>query len=130
MLWALAQVCLISALELLKPWPLTLIIDSVLGGAPLPWGLTPDLGTGALLRENIAFSRPDARMEEIIAAAKAAHIIITHRLSTVPTTDLIVVIKDGRIVEQGTLAELVEHRGAFAAMYGGPRRQEDLLAFP
>jgi len=49
MLWALAQVCLISALELLKPWPLKLIIDSVLGGAPLPWGFAPDLGTGALL---------------------------------------------------------------------------------
>ena len=49
MLWALAQVCLISTLELLKPWPLKLIIDSVLGGAPLPWGFAPDLGTGALL---------------------------------------------------------------------------------
>jgi ATP-binding cassette subfamily B protein/subfamily B ATP-binding cassette protein MsbA len=49
MLWALAQVCLISALELLKPWPLKLIIDSVLGGAPLPWGFAPELGTGALL---------------------------------------------------------------------------------
>jgi ATP-binding cassette subfamily B protein/subfamily B ATP-binding cassette protein MsbA len=42
-------VCLISALELLKPWPLKLIIDTVLGGAPLPWGFAPDLGTGALL---------------------------------------------------------------------------------
>jgi ATP-binding cassette, subfamily B, bacterial len=49
MLWALAQVCVISALELLKPWPLKLIIDSVLGGAPLPWGVGADLGSGALL---------------------------------------------------------------------------------
>lgn len=58
---ALAQVCLISALELLEPWPL---------------------------------------------------------------------IKDGRIVEQGALAELVERKGASAAMYGKPEplRQEDPLA--
>jgi len=35
--FALAQVVLISALELLKPWPLKVIIDHVLTGAPMPW---------------------------------------------------------------------------------------------
>ena len=38
LLWALAQVLLITGCELLKPWPLKIIIDSVLGGQPLPWG--------------------------------------------------------------------------------------------
>lgn len=38
LLWALAQVLLIAGFELLKPWPLKVIIDSVLGGQPLPWG--------------------------------------------------------------------------------------------
>ena len=38
LLWALLQVLLISALEMLKPWPLKIIIDSVLGGQPPPWG--------------------------------------------------------------------------------------------
>ncbi len=33
------QVLLISALELLKPWPLKIIIDNVLSDKPLPWGL-------------------------------------------------------------------------------------------
>jgi ABC-type multidrug transport system fused ATPase/permease subunit len=31
-LWALAQVFLIAAFELLKPWPLQVVIDDVLGG--------------------------------------------------------------------------------------------------
>ena len=34
---ALGQVVLLSACELLKPWPLKVIIDSVLSGAPLPF---------------------------------------------------------------------------------------------
>jgi ATP-binding cassette, subfamily B, bacterial len=38
LLWALVQVLLIGALEMLKPWPLKIIIDSVLGGHPPPWG--------------------------------------------------------------------------------------------
>jgi ATP-binding cassette, subfamily B, bacterial len=35
--FALAQVVFISALELLKPWPLKVIIDHVLTGTPVPW---------------------------------------------------------------------------------------------
>jgi len=38
-IFALAQVVLISGAELLKPWPLKLIIDNVLGGRPLSWPL-------------------------------------------------------------------------------------------
>jgi ATP-binding cassette, subfamily B, bacterial len=35
--FALTQVVFISALELLKPWPLKVIIDNVLTGTPVPW---------------------------------------------------------------------------------------------
>ena len=35
--FALAQVVFISALELLKPWPLKVVIDHVLIGTPVPW---------------------------------------------------------------------------------------------
>lgn len=42
LLLALAQMGLISGVELLKPWPLKYILDHVLGGQPLPWGLSPD----------------------------------------------------------------------------------------
>src|SRR5436309_15064444 len=34
--WALSQVFLIAGFELLKPWPLQVVIDNVLGGKPLP----------------------------------------------------------------------------------------------
>jgi ATP-binding cassette, subfamily B, bacterial len=47
--WALLQVFLIAGFDLLKPWPLQLVIDHVLGGKPLtaPW-LT-DFSAGRLL---------------------------------------------------------------------------------
>ena len=34
--WALLQVLLIAAFELLKPWPLQIVIDNALGGKPFP----------------------------------------------------------------------------------------------
>jgi ATP-binding cassette subfamily B protein/subfamily B ATP-binding cassette protein MsbA len=43
--------------------------------------------------------------------------IIAHRLSTVRQADLILVLRSGEIVEQGTFAELLRHRGAFASLY-------------
>ena len=46
---ALAQVALISALELLKPWPLQIVIDSVLGGRPVVWGALTGWSPRALL---------------------------------------------------------------------------------
>jgi ATP-binding cassette, subfamily B, bacterial len=47
--FALGQVFLISALELLKPWPLKIIIDNVLSGKPLPWGFTLGWSSQSLL---------------------------------------------------------------------------------
>jgi ATP-binding cassette subfamily B (MDR/TAP) protein 6 len=42
---------------------------------------------------------------------------IAHRLSTIANADLILVLKDGQIVEQGTHKELLEVNGVFAAMW-------------
>ncbi len=46
---AIAQVLLMGALELLKPWPLTLVVDHVLTGHPVRWTWLQDLSTHSLL---------------------------------------------------------------------------------
>lgn len=143
------------------------------------------------IRENIALSRPDASMEEVIAAAKAAHahsfirrmpqgydtllqedgsglsegqkqllciaramlnlppmlildeatssidtrtemkiqnafatmmqgrtsFIVAHRLSTIETADQILVMREGKIVEQGTHSQLLKAGGFYAELY-------------
>jgi ATP-binding cassette, subfamily B, bacterial len=47
--FAVGQVLLISALELLKPWPLKIIIDNVLSGNPLPWKFALNWSSQTLL---------------------------------------------------------------------------------
>jgi ATP-binding cassette subfamily B protein len=153
--------------------------------------LQPPLIFPITIRENIAYGRPDASMEEVVSAARLARIhdfisrlpqgydtmvgeqgadlsegekqrltiaraillnasilildeptssvdlktealimeglhqlmagrttfIIAHRLSTVKQADLIVVLQDGEIVEQGTFNELVRGHGPFASLY-------------
>lgn len=46
---ALTQVLLITALELLKPWPLKIVLDNVLQRQPLSWGPLAGLDPEALL---------------------------------------------------------------------------------
>ena len=44
-------------------------------------------------------------------------VVIAHRLSTIEQADHILVLDGGRVVEEGTLTELVEGGGLFAEMY-------------
>lgn len=43
--------------------------------------------------------------------------IVAHRLSTIKNADIILVMKDGNIIEQGNHKELLEHNGFYAKMY-------------
>lgn len=43
--------------------------------------------------------------------------VIAHRLSTIKDADLILVMKDGDIIEQGTHEELIAEKGFYASLY-------------
>lgn len=61
-----------------------------------------DSGTEKLIQEAI---------DDMIAGKTA--IVIAHRLSTIKRADKIVVLEDGRVVEEGTLTELLTKKGRF-----------------
>ncbi|WP_416388536.1 ABC transporter ATP-binding protein [Fusibacillus kribbianus] len=70
-----------------------------------------------------ATSSVDTRTEERIQKAMdnlmkgRTSFIIAHRLSTIRDADLILVMKDGDIIEQGTHEELLEKKGFYAELY-------------
>ncbi len=70
-----------------------------------------------------ATSSIDTRTERLIQNA-VEHLlkghtsfVIAHRLSTIRKADLILVVKDGKIIEQGTHRELLEKKGCYQELY-------------
>ena len=70
-----------------------------------------------------ATSNVDTRTEELVQKAmdklseNKTSFIIAHRLSTIRNADLILVMKDGNIIEQGSHDELIEKNGFYAELY-------------
>ena len=77
----------------------------------------------ALLILDEATSSVDTRTELLLQKAMAAlrsdrtSFVIAHRLSTIRDADLILVMEDGAIVEQGTHDSLLASGGAYARLY-------------
>ena len=75
--------------------------------APKPRILIFDESTSAL--DNIT----QKHVSDALAALKCTRIVIAHRLSTIKDCDIIYVLEDGKITEEGTFDELVEKKGYF-----------------
>ena len=90
---------------------------------------------GAILADNPilildeATSSVDTRTEERIQKAMdnlmkgRTSFVIAHRLSTIKDADVILVMKDGDIVEQGTHDELLAKNGFYADLYNSQFEQ-------
>jgi ATP-binding cassette subfamily B protein len=81
------------------------------------------LADPAILILDEATSSVDTRTEVLIQEAMAAlrsqrtSFVIAHRLSTIRDADVILVMEDGRIVEQGHHDDLLARDGAYASLY-------------
>jgi ATP-binding cassette, subfamily B, bacterial len=64
-------------------------------------------------------SEAEVHIQEALAAALAGRtsLVIAHRLSTIVQADRILVVDGGRVVEQGTHAELLAAHGLYADLY-------------
>lgn len=77
-----------------------------------------------------ATSSVDTRTEELVQQAMdkltegRTSFIIAHRLSTIKNADLILVMKDGNIIEQGNHDELMKQNGFYADLYNSQFKKD------
>ena len=70
-----------------------------------------------------ATSNVDTRTEELVQTAMdkltkgKTSFIIAHRLSTIKNADIILVMKDGNIIETGNHEQLIKQKGFYANLY-------------
>ncbi len=90
----------------------------------------------ALMNPNVlildeATSSVDTRTERVIQSAfeqlleGRTSFVIAHRLSTIRNADLVLMLKDGEIIERGTHKSLLEQGGAYYDLYMSQFREEN-----
>lgn len=78
-----------------------------------------------------ATSSIDTRTERLIQGAferilpGRTAFVIAHRLSTIRNADVVMMLKDGQIIERGTHRSLIEQRGAYYDLYMSQYRHEE-----
>ncbi|WP_433945190.1 peptidase domain-containing ABC transporter [Paenibacillus sp. SN-8-1] len=67
----------------------------------------------------------ESRISYYLKSAGCTRIVIAHRLSTIKDSDVIIVMKHGEIVEQGTHEELIELGKVYSELYSAQVGSED-----
>ena len=81
-----------------------------------------------------ATSSVDTRLEKMLQEAMhrvmdgRTSFVIAHRLSTIKNADLILVLKDGDVIESGTHEELLAKKGFYADLYNSQFDQRHKVA--
>lgn len=79
-----------------------------------------------------ATSNVDTRTEELVQKAMdrlmegRTSFIIAHRLSTIKNADLILVMKDGNIIEKGNHSQLMKQKGFYADLYNSQFKKNNI----
>src|SRR5713226_5968583 len=116
--WALAQVFLVAGVELLKPWPLQIVIDYVLGGKAPPAGQNGGGLLGELLSSPPSLLLLLACVALVIVHFSAGALTLWHNYTT---------IRVGQSMVNDLRGDLYAHLQLLSLAYHGRQRVGDLL---
>ena len=108
---ALGQVFLMSAFELLRPWPLKIVVDSVLGERPLPFGIAGG----------------DARKPALLAACVLVQVLLQAMLGALSYWNNRTTITIGQNMVNDLRSDLYQHLQRLSLAFHARRQVGDLL---
>lgn len=98
--------------------PAVLILDEATSSLDIPSERLVQTGLARLLKATADAGTAAGAPGSAAAGGGRTALIIAHRLSTVETADRVLVVHDGRVVEDGTPADLIGGGGRFADLHG------------